>query len=139
MSLPDSVREVLTSGRLAHMATIGSGGDPQVSIVWVGLDGDTIVSGHLDPAQQKLANIRRDRRVAISLEDDALNPYGLQHHVIIYGTAEVMEGGAPELLRRLAKTYLGPDVAFPPMPNPPPGFVIRTTIDRIGGVGPWMD
>lgn len=49
----------------------------------------------------------------------------------------VTEGGAPELLARLATTYLGPDVKFPPMDDPPPGFVTRITVARIGGVGPW--
>jgi hypothetical protein len=51
----------------------------------------------------------------------------------------VEEGGAPELLQRLARVYLGPDVKFPPMDDPPPGYVIRTTAERIGGVGPWTD
>ena len=46
-------------------------------------------------------------------------------------------GGAPELLQRLAEVYLGPGVTFPPMPDPPPGFVLRTTPTRVLGVGPW--
>lgn len=37
----------------------------------------------------------------------------------------------------LARTYLGPDVKFPPMDDPPPGFVTRIEIDRLSGVGPW--
>jgi hypothetical protein len=49
----------------------------------------------------------------------------------------VTEGGAPELLQRLAHVHLGPDVTFPPMPDPPPGYVLRITPERIGGVGPW--
>ncbi len=28
---------------------------------------------------------------------------------------------------------------FPPMPDPPPGFVLRTTPTRVLGVGPWED
>ena len=51
--------------------------------------------------------------------------------------ARVTEGGAPAMLQGLAHTYLGPDVVFPPMPNPPPGFVTRITPERFGGVGPW--
>jgi hypothetical protein len=34
---------------------------------------------------------------------------------------------------------VGPDAVFPPMPNPPPGFVTRITPERIGGIGPWTD
>jgi hypothetical protein len=28
-------------------------------------------------------------------------------------------------------------VVFPPMVDPPPGFVTSISVDRIGGVGPW--
>ena len=41
------------------------------------------------------------------------------------------------LLQRLARVYLGPGVKFPPMDDPPPGFVMRIAIERVGGVGPW--
>jgi hypothetical protein len=32
---------------------------------------------------------------------------------------------------------MGPEVKFPPMDNPPPGYVTRVRVDKIGGVGPW--
>jgi hypothetical protein len=51
----------------------------------------------------------------------------------------VTEGGAAELLQELADVYLGPDVKFPPIEDPPPGFILRFTIDRVTGVGPWAD
>ena len=31
----------------------------------------------------------------------------------------------------------GPDVRFPPMDNPPPGYITHITVDRVAGVGPW--
>ena len=49
------------------------------------------------------------------------------------------EGGAPELLQQLAHVYLGPDVVFPAMPNPPPGYVTRVSVERIRGIGPWRE
>ncbi|HYX88674.1 MAG TPA: hypothetical protein VE753_04850 [Gaiellaceae bacterium] len=55
----------------------------------------------------------------------------------MHGRAEVHEDGGPELLQRLARTYLGPEVKFPPMDDPPPGYTLRITVDRVGGVGPW--
>ena len=55
---------------------------------------------------------------------------------MVYGTARVTEGGAAALLQELAHTYLGPDVKFPPMDNPPPGF-IRASRWTVAGVGPW--
>lgn len=134
--IPESARAVLESDALAHLVTLNPDGSPQVSIIWVGLDGGDIVSGHLRE-QQKLRNIRRDPRVAITLETGVTNPMGLREYLIVHGRATIEEGGAPELLQRLAHTYLGPDVTFPPMPDPPPGFRIRIHVERIGGIGPW--
>jgi PPOX class probable F420-dependent enzyme len=127
---------VLEGPHLAHLVTLEPDGRPQVSIVWVGLDADEIVSGHLSE-RRKLANVRREPRVALSLESGARNEHGLDEYVVIHGRARITEGGAPELLQRLAHTYLGPDVKFPPMDDPPPGYVLRIAVERIGGVGPW--
>src|SRR5579863_7896184 len=109
-SLPDSARAVLESPALAHLVTVNPDGSPQVSVVWVGLDGDEIVAGHL-PEHRKVRNIRTDSRVALSIETDTRNAMGLTEYLVIYGTARITEGGAAELLQRLARTYLGPDVA----------------------------
>jgi PPOX class probable F420-dependent enzyme len=136
--LPESARELLQSDALAHMVTLNRDGSPQVTIVWVGLDGDEIVSAHLN-RHQKVKNVERDPRVSISLEGTEANAMGLHHYLVVHGRARVTEGGAPELLQELARTYLGPDVKFPPMPDPPPGYVIRVTPERILGVGPWME
>jgi PPOX class probable F420-dependent enzyme len=136
--LPESARELLQSDALAHMVTLNRDGSPQVTIVWVGLDGDEIVSAHLN-RHQKVRNVERDPRVSISLEASETNAMGLRHYLVVHGRARVTEGGAPELLQELARTYLGPDVKFPPMPDPPPGYIIRVTPERILGVGPWME
>jgi PPOX class probable F420-dependent enzyme len=134
--IPPEAREVLESDRLAHFVTLNPDGSPQVTCVWVGLEGDEIVSGHLG-TRQKLCNIQRDPRVALSIEAKGTNELGLQEYLVVHGRARIQEGGAPELLQRLARTYIGPDVVFPPMPDPPPGFVARITVERLGGVGPW--
>jgi PPOX class probable F420-dependent enzyme len=135
-SLPDSARAVLESAALAHLVTLNPDGSPQVTIVWVGLDGEEIVAGHL-PNHRKLRNIRNDSRVALSVETGERNAAGLNEYLVIYGTARVTEGGAPELLQELARTYLGPGVRFPPMDNPPPGYITHIAVDRVSGVGPW--
>jgi PPOX class probable F420-dependent enzyme len=134
--LTPEARDVLTGGRLAHLVTVNADGSPQVSIVWVGLEGDEIVSGHLG-LRQKLRNVERDRRVVLSLETGDRNAMGLDEYLIVRGTARVTEGGAPELLQRLAYVYLGPGTRFPPVDDPPPGYVLRITPESIGGVGPW--
>ena len=128
--------DVLTAGRLAHLVTINADGSPQVSIVWVGLDRDEIVSGHLG-ARQKLRNVERDPRVVLSVETGHRNAMGLDEYLVVRGTARVTEGGAPELLQRLARVYLGSDTRFPPVDDPPPGYVLRISPVSIGGVGPW--
>jgi PPOX class probable F420-dependent enzyme len=138
VTLPDSARELLESDALAHLVTLNRDGSAQVSCVWVGLDGDEIVSGHLRASQQKLRNVARDPRVVLSVEGTTIHPPGLKEYLIVHGRARVEEGGAPELLQRLAYVYLGPGVRFPPMEDPPPGVVLRITPERLGGVGPWM-
>ena len=139
MQLPDSARRLIESGALGHLATIGRDGAPQVTCIWVGLDGDDLVSGHLSGRQQKLRNVRRDPRVVLSFEGTEIHPPGLKEYLVVYGTAVLEEGGAPELLQRLAHVHLGPDVRFPAMDDPPPGHTMRVTVDRIGGIGPWVD
>ena len=138
MRVPDVARRILESDSLAHVTTIDPDGRPQTTLAWVGLEGDEVVFATL-PDQRKLRNLRRDPRITISIQTERVNPYGLHEYLVIYGTARVTDGGGPEVLQRLAHTYLGPDVTFLPMPDPPPGFVTRVTVDRLGGVGPWNE
>ena len=138
MRVPEEARRILESDSLAHVTTIDPDGRPQTTLAWVGLEGDEVVFATL-PDQRKLRNLRRDPRITISIQTERVTAYGLHEYLVIYGTARVTDGGGPEVLQRLAHTYLGPDVTFPPMPNPPPGFVTRVTVDRLGGVGPWNE
>jgi PPOX class probable F420-dependent enzyme len=136
VTIPDSVRAVLEGPALAHLVTLEPNGRPQISIVWVGLDGDEIVAAHL-PEHRKIRNMRRDPRVALSIEAGTRNAMGLSEYVVIHGRARITEGGAAELLQQLAHVYLGPDVTFPRMADPPPGYITHIAVERIGGVGPW--
>jgi PPOX class probable F420-dependent enzyme len=136
--LPDSARALVESGRLAHCVTIDPDGGPQVSAVWIGVEGEgadtEIVMAHLGE-HRKVRNLRRDPRIAFSLEAPEANAIGMRHYLVIHGTARITEGGAPELLRRLGRVYTGGE--FPLPPDPPPGYIVRVRIDRIGGIGPW--
>jgi PPOX class probable F420-dependent enzyme len=136
LTLSDDVRRILSSGRLGHLTTLNADGSPQMSAVWVGLDGDDIVIGHL-MGGRKVENIMRDPRVALAVEGEDANPVGMRHCLIVYGRAHLVPGGAPELLQRLAQVYVGPGTTFPPMADPPPGHVIHITPERLAGVGPW--
>lgn len=136
MKLPESARTLIESGEHAHLVTLNPDGSPQVTLVWAGLDGDDIVTAHLF-ASKKVQNIRNDSRVAITFECETKSAMDLTEYLVIYGQATIEEGGAPELLQALARVYMGPDVKFPPMDDPPPGFINRIKIERISGVGPW--
>jgi PPOX class probable F420-dependent enzyme len=137
MDIHPDARAILESDALAHLVTRNRDGSPHVTCVWVGLEGDEIVSGHLVDTQRKLRNVRADPRVVMSLEGTRIHPPGLREYLVVHGRARIEAGGGPELLQRLARTYLGADVRFPPMDDPPPGFVMRTSVERLGGIGPW--
>jgi PPOX class probable F420-dependent enzyme len=136
VALPDTAVQLLESDAVANVVTLNEDGGPHVTAAWVGIERDEIVFATL-PDQLKLRNLRRDPRIALSVPSTRTNEWGLLEYLVVYGTARVTEGGAAEMLQRLAYTYLGPGVVFPKIPNPPPGFVTRITPERIGGVGPW--
>ena len=137
MVLPDAAKALIRSGALGHLVTSGQRGVPQVTCVWVAVEGDDLLTAHLNPHQRKLENIRHDPRVAISFEGSTIHPPGLREYLVVYGRATIEEGGAPELLQELAHVYLGPDVIFPPMDDPPPGVRLRIVAERLSGIGPW--
>lgn len=136
--IPESVATFLARAPYGHAVTLDPDGSPHVTLAWVGVEDDRLVFATLFD-QRKLANLRRDPRITVSFEGTGTNPHGLREYLVAEGHAEVTEGGAPELLQRLAHRYLGPEVRFPPMPDPPPGFVTRITVDAWRGVGPWSD
>jgi PPOX class probable F420-dependent enzyme len=134
--LNENARRALEGGSLAHLVTLNKDGSPQVSVVWVGLDEDEIVSAHLG-AYQKVKNMQRDPRVSLSMVTGGKNAHGLDNYLVVSGTARITEGGAADLLQRLAYTYIGPGVKFSPMENPPPGYVTHMTPTSVTGTGEW--
>ena len=82
--------------------------------------------------------LTRDARVVLSFEAPTRNAVGMQDYLVVQGRARIEAGGAPELLRRLALRYVGPGTRFPPMPDPPPGCVLRIRVERVGGQGAWV-
>ncbi|WP_135453901.1 PPOX class F420-dependent oxidoreductase [Mycobacterium sp. DL99] len=140
MKLNDAAREFIGAGADATLVTLNPDGSPQVSLVWVALqstpDGDELVTAHL-AEHKKVRNVRRDPRVAVTIADtgplrDTMRPY-----LSITGTARIVEGGAPELLKELAQTLSPPNVPFPPK-DAPAGWLTRIRIDKVGGFGPWV-
>ncbi len=107
-----------------------------MTLVWIGLDCDEIVCGHLG-SWQKVKNIQQDPRVVLSIETGGKTGV-LDNYLVITGTARITEGGAPELLHRLVQIYVGPGTKFP-ADNSPPGYITHITFERLRGVGPWND
>jgi PPOX class probable F420-dependent enzyme len=139
MKLSHAARQLIGSGSDATLVTLNPDGSPQVSVVWVALqstrDGDELVVAHLQE-HKKVRNVRRDPRVALTIVAPDRVPGQLTPYLLVNGTARIVEGGAPELLRQLANTLLGADAKFPP-DGAPPGYLTRVHIDKVGGVGPW--
>lgn len=133
--LPPMLRDLIASGPMAHLSTVNADGSPQVSVVWLGLEDGDLVTGHLG-WYAKLRNIRRDPRVVLSFDAPRepgvfLNPYATLR---ARATVEPSDD-AWHLLNRLAKVYMSPDAEFPAPKGP--GYIVRYTVERIGGVGPW--
>ena len=135
-AFPPELRELIDSGPLTHLSTINADGSPQVSVIWIGRDGDELLSGHMQ-RYAKVRNIERDPRVVLSFTAprDAgafLNPYA-----VLRAHATIEEGEhAWELLDRLTRVYMSPETCFPaPRAS---GYLVRYRIERIGGVGPWV-
>jgi PPOX class probable F420-dependent enzyme len=134
-SLSPELRDLIQSGPMAHLSTINPDGSPQVTVIWIGLDGDDPVSAHM-AWHLKLRNIERDPRVVLSFDAPrvpgvALNPYA----VLRARATAAPSDEAWDLLDRLAKVYIAPDAGYPPPKRP--GYIVRYSVERIGGVGPW--
>ena len=137
MIIPTSVRELIASGPLAHLTTINLDGSPQVTVVWVGIEDDEFVCAHMG-VWKKVQNMQREPRVALSMLGHGKNALGLQEYLVVYGLARITEGGAADLLQRLASTYIGPGVVFPLEPiRSQPGYITHIAPQRFTGTGPW--
>jgi PPOX class probable F420-dependent enzyme len=134
--LPRELRDLIESGPLAHLSTVNADGSPQVTVVWIGLDGDDIVSGHM-ALHKKLRNIERDPRVVLSFLAPRNPAVVLNEYAVLHARAAVEPSdGAWDLLNRLTKVYMAPDAEFPAPTGP--GYIARYSVERIGGVGPWV-
>jgi PPOX class probable F420-dependent enzyme len=104
-ALSNKVKQLLGKKVFVHLATLMPDGSPQVSPVWVDVDGNTIVVNSAE-GRLKDKNIKKDKRVALSVTDPD-NPY---ESVTIRGrVAEVTTAGADQHIDKMAKKYLGKD------------------------------
>ena len=107
----------------------GDGG-PQVSPVWVDLDGDTILINSAE-GRMKDKNVQADKRVALSVTDPQ-NPY---HSVNVRGrVTEITKDGAEEHIDKMAKKYMGKDV-YPNHSAAEPRVIYKVVAEKISVMG----
>lgn len=88
---------------LGHVATLGPDGEPQNNPVWFDWDG-THLRFSQTTTRQKLKNVQRDPRVAVSIVDPA-NPY---RYLELRGTMTAVEPDPDKaFIDRMAHKYLG--------------------------------
>jgi PPOX class probable F420-dependent enzyme len=134
-ALPPELRELIASGPLAHLSTINADGSPQVTVIWIGLDGEDLVSGHM-AHRLKVRNMERDPRAVLSFDAPRVPGVFLAEYAVIQARAVVEPSEeAWDLLNGPAKIYVSPETEFPRPRGP--GYVVRYAVERIGGVGPW--
>ena len=87
----------------AHVATIGPNGEPQNNPVWFDWDGSAIRFSQTT-TRQKLRNVAREPRVALSILDPQ-NPY---RYLEVRGTVVAIEPDPEKVfIDRMAQKYLG--------------------------------
>jgi PPOX class probable F420-dependent enzyme len=124
--LSDKARKLIARPVLATLATVAADGAPQVTPLWIELDGDDLVVNTAQ-GRAKARNIERDQRVAVCVIDPD-DPYNV---VVVRGTVvEVTTEGADAGIDRLAKKYM--DVDEYPMRQPGEVRIsVRIRTDRI--------
>jgi PPOX class probable F420-dependent enzyme len=130
--LPPAVKKILQDKAYGHVITLGPRGTPQVTMVWLDVEGDEVLFNTAE-GRLKPRNLRGDPRVIISVQDRN-DP---QSSIVFHGKATVAEAGADDHIDKLAKRFLGADK----YPFRRPGekrLIVRTKVDRIGGYGPKM-
>jgi PPOX class probable F420-dependent enzyme len=104
-AIPEKYRDLFSKRAFASLATVMPDGRPQVTPVWVDLEGDQVLI-NTAKGRQKDRNLRRDPRVALAIIDPD-NPY---RYLEIRGkVSEITEDGADAHIDKMAKKYLGAD------------------------------
>ena len=130
VKIPQSLKKVLEDKAYGHVATFNARGNPEVTMVWMDVDGDEVLF-NTSEGRRKPENIRRDPRVIVSVQDRN-NP---QAYAVFHGKGRVTDVGADQHIDKLAKRFLGADK----YPFRQPGekrLVIRIAVDRISGMAP---
>ncbi|HET6259827.1 PPOX class F420-dependent oxidoreductase [Pseudonocardia sp.] len=126
ITLSVGVRALVDGPNFAAVATLDPDGGPQTSVVWVGLDDDTLVFSATED-RRKVRNLRRDPRVSVSITD-AANPY---RHTQLRGTVTIIADPDKTLPKTLSHKYRGED---PPPEGPEvERVIVRLHVEKVAG------
>jgi PPOX class probable F420-dependent enzyme len=103
-TLTNKAKALIESPVIASVATVDANGHPQVTPVWIDLDGNSLVF-NTARGRAKANNLDGNPYVAVSVVDPA-DPYNV---VVVRGRAELVEENADAHIDALAKKYLGVD------------------------------
>ena len=107
MPLNDDLLALLRQPSICYIATLMPDGSPQLTQTWVDTDGEHVLINSVE-GFQKVRNVRRDPRVAITVADST-NParyYALRGRVLA-----ISADGAADHIEQLSQRYLG--TAYP--------------------------
>src|SRR5664280_1314049 len=121
-----AARELISKKVLAHVASLDADGGPNVSPVWVELDGDDLVI-NTALGRAKARNLASDARVAVSIVDPD-DDHGV---IAVRGTVTGFTTiGADEVIDRLAMKYTG-EASYPFRREGEVRVTVRITPERI--------
>jgi PPOX class probable F420-dependent enzyme len=137
ITLPEAVKNILNDKAHGHVTTYSPKGTPQVTMVWLDVEGDQVVF-NTSEGRLKPRNLRNDPRIIISAQD----PSNERSFVVFYGTATISEEGADAHIDKLAKKYMNLD-EYPFRVPDETRLIIRTQVDKLGGLDaskmkPWQ-
>ncbi|MGO8862575.1 MAG: PPOX class F420-dependent oxidoreductase [Acidimicrobiales bacterium] len=129
-TLSERARELIARPVLASLTTLGRDGSPQVTPLWVDLDGADLLF-NTAKGRIKARHMERDPRVAVSVidPDDAYNVVALRGTVI-----DITTSGADAHIDALAKKYLGVD-SYPMRREGEVRIKVRVRTDHIAMQG----
>ena len=135
-TIPDGAREFLKQGALAHIVTLDPDGTPQITLAWAGAEDDGSVVWSTFSDQRKLENLRRDPRISLSFQAHESGGEPLHPYLVIRGRARITEGGALDVMDRLAEYYIGPGERAP-WRDAPSGVTVHVDVVAVYGQGSW--
>ena len=131
MELPELAKNLLAGKNFATIATLMPSGAPQASVIWIHVEGDTIVFNTAE-GRIKPNNMRRDARVAIAVHNME-NPY--QQAMIQGRVTDMVHDGADDHIDAMAKKYMGVD-SYPFRQEGEQRVIVKVAADKVGLMDP---